>query len=372
MIVNKKFLFVLLMIFFDLNLKFIHGTKKKTTKNIKRDNRGLKNNIMKFPIVIPTPVEERLTNENSMNKNKDKDSSIENLFEINEDIFEKGSDFLFLLKESNEIFNKEEDADSKKINIGNLSIPYAENTEDYKKNNEANDLQKFIENYGVDLLILFVIKSFLIENNINILVENKIKITQTEVKFRRKYFKKNGYKTIKLLEKSISMYKKILLMLILNILDENNADDKKNIFNRFIDMVYSNNLFYNNDLLKKKFIFKLKEIEDINKNFNVNDFESIIYFLAYYIKEQPDSFFELLDKETLKLAFFIIDFNSSDLKDKDKNLSTKSLEEKKLEEAANNNDSKIKENIGQEMLKIKEFSGIMKYYLSILTNLVKS
>jgi hypothetical protein len=365
MIVSKRLVFGLLMIFLELNLKFIHGNRKNLKKINKKNQKVFRaknqyNNII--PITLPVSIENNNIKKNLLIEKPDgvleESINIDGLFEIDETVISKGADFLFALKEDNEIFNNIEVIENEKISIGDLSILYTYDNKD----KEAVYLQNFIEKHAADLLILFVIKSFLIKDNIDTTVNNKIKITQSEIKFKRKYHKSNGYKQIKLLEDNVILYKKILLMLILNILNDNN-DIKTSIFDKFIKILYPKNLFYNNEILKKQFISRLRKIETINKKFHINDYESILYFLAYYIKEQPEEFFRfILDKDFLR--FVLSNFDVQE-KNENKNI----VDKKKLKET--NEDLINKENQLVKELKIKEFSGIIKYAFSILQDLLK-
>jgi hypothetical protein len=361
MIVNKKFILALLMIFLELNLKFIHGTKKNLKNINKKNTRGLKNKSQYYPVMLPIIKEDLSKNKNESDENKkdiaEIDIKAQALFEIDEKVIDRGADFLFAIKEDNEIFNKNEDIYAEKINIGNLSILYTHDKKENKKN-EVFLLQKFIENYAADILVLFVIRCFLAKNNVNVFVKNKTRMTQAEIKFKRKHFKSPGYQNIQLLEDNLGLYKKILLMLILNILDENSKRVKTSLLDKFIEVLYPKNLFYNNDILKKSFISKLKKIESINKHFNIEDYEAILYFLAYNIKEQPEEFFKfILDKDFLKFVLF-----NAALKEHDEN--------KRKVDIVDENEVK-KEKRLQEEFKINQFSGIMKYYVSILENLFK-
>lgn len=363
MIISKRFILALLMIFLELNLKFIHGNKKNLKKINKKNQKRFNTKPQYYNIILnPLAIENNTIKKNVLIEKKndivEENIAIDGLFDIDEALISKGSDFLFALKEDNEIFNNSEPITNETISIGDLSIPYTYNN----KNKEAISLQNFIEQHAADLLILFVIKSFLIKENFDIVINNNIKITQAEIKFKRKYYKSAGYKNIKLLEENVILYKKILLMLILNILNDNN-DIKTSLIDKFIEILYPKNLFYNNELLKRQFISRLTKIETINKKFNINDYESILYFLAYYIKEQPEEFFRfILDKDFLRFILSNVDV-------KEKNENKDMLNKKKFKEL--DKDLINKENELTKELKIKEYSDIMKYAFSILQDLLK-
>lgn len=361
--INKKFILVLLFIFLELNLKFIHGSKNKIKKT-KKNRRGFKSSVVfSSPAQIITPPVGTLDNikNDKYNLMATKEPDFQYLFEIDEDIIDKGAEFYFKLKEQDVFKNKERKEGEYKLKIGNLHLFYfLENNSDLS-DFDPNQFQKFINNHISDLLILFMVKSFLFKDNINLIFEDK-KLTKAAIKFKSKYDENAGYAMIKMLENNLDLYKKILLMGIMNILED--KKEKNNVFTIWFQKMYHDNKFYNNNILKKEFSLQLKKIESINKNFDAIDDQSILYMLILYIHTQSKDFFKfMLDKNFLK--FMLLSIN---LKDKDKN--EKIEQEKTLSEVLNET-SEEKQNKIKKEFEQEQFAGIMKYSLTVLESVFK-
>ena len=352
--ISKKFILILLMIFFELHLKFIHGSKKKLQKVNIKNSKGLKG---RGPVYIPPINNVVLLNNNPKEaiKNdsiKDNNLNFQYLFDIDADILDKGGDFIFKLKDS-DLFNEEDEGDDNvgRFYIGNQVITYNINVENDSKIIYPERLQLFLNTYLSDLLVLFTIKGYLLKNEIEIDIEDKSRLIKLELKFKNKYHKNNNYQILNFLENNMILYRKILYFAIINILDDN-LRIANSIFKKIYEKIFNNNKFYNNDLLKKEFLSKLNKIKIINNNIDIDDYESILYMVVYFINQKPNDFLKLLsDKKFLQ---FILSYKANKI---EKNESI--LENEKV---LNNEDLSMKK---------KEFQGIMQYVYFMFENILK-
>ncbi len=370
MIINKKFILILLMVFLELNLKFIHGSKRKSKKNIKKSIvlRAKKNksifqqfNTVSSSVLVKEKINEKKDNLFSGEQLKDSAIVDFDLFKIDENIISQGSEIAFSLNEKDFLgdFNNNES----KIYIGDIALNCDIGSEDLQNNINHFALQYFLDEHLSDLLILFMVNCFLIKDNIDIVLKDNIKLTNAEIKFRRKYYLGVGYNIIKFLENNIDLYKKILLIAIMNILD-----DKKKTDNYYVNILYQKifnyNKFYNNDLLKSEFLSKLSKINSLNKQFNSKEYESILYMLIVYITKQSDEFFKfMLNKDFFKFILFNTNLNEFDKN----NILNKELINKDI--VVDKVDKKEADKKNNEILKIYAYSSIMKHCFKILENM---
>lgn len=367
--IKKKFIFIFLIIFFQLYSKFIHGSKKNKIKK----QRGVKSKFFHLKTKLSDNqksafLENRQILENSVFSklvneiiSDDKKTLFNNVFFILPEKIELGSDMILELRDKEKLKNNIKNFEKKKLlYIGNTAIEY-----DFNDFINIEVIQDFIDKNIINLLILLIIKSYLIMNNIINKFEFKnLELIQEQIKFKVKYSQKSSYDILIKLENNIELYKKILLIAIMNILYEKNSTHQDKFFFKWYKKIIQNNLS-ENELLKKRFLLELKKIKFINPNIDIDYYEGILYMLVYYINQSgKNNFLKLIsDKYFFKFILFNVFFqNSSDEQKKEKLLNEYIL-------SFDNIDEKYFED---KKIAITELSGIVENSYKILSQIFEN